>query len=125
MQLYNVLKARQVITQKANLEGLRFATARKFQKFIKLTDDDEKFFVDKRAELIAKYAKVDENGEFIVENGNYTFTDENFAEFSKQFNELNQIEVEIPDTVKVDESELEKISFTIEEVSIIDFLVKE
>lgn len=125
MQLYNVLKARQVITQKANLEGLRFATARKFQKFIKLTDDDEKFFVDKRAELITKYAKVDENGEFIVENGNYTFTDENFAEFSKQFNELNQIEVEIPDTVKIDESELEKISFTIEEVSIIDFLIKE
>lgn len=125
MQLYNVLKARQVITQKANLKGLRFATARKFQKFIKLTDDDEKFFVDKRAELITKYAKVDENGEFIVENGNYTFTDENFAEFSKQFNELNQIEVEIPDTVKVDESELEKISFTIEEVSIIDFLIKE
>lgn len=125
MQLYNVLKARQVITQKANLGGLRFATARKFQKFIKLTDDDEKFFVDKRAELIAKYAKVDKNGEFIVENGNYTFTDENFAEFSKQFNELNQIEVEIPDTVKVDESELEKISFTIEEVSIIDFLIKE
>ena len=125
MQLYNVLKARQVIAQKANLEGLRFATARKFQKFIKLTDDDEKFFVDKRAELITKYAKVDENGEFIVENGNYTFTDENFAEFSKQFNELNQIEVEIPDTVKVDESELEKISFTIEEVSIIDFLIKE
>lgn len=125
MQLYNVLKARQVIAQKANLEGLRFATARKFQKFIKLTDDDEKFFVDKRAELIMKYAKVDENGEFIVENGNYTFTDENFAEFSKQFNELNQIEVEIPDTVKVDESELEEMSFTIEEVSVIDFLIKE
>lgn len=125
MQLYNVLKARRVIVQKANLEGLHFATARKFQKFIKLTDDDEKFFVDKRAELIAKYAKVNENGEFIVENGSYTFTDENFAEFSKQFNELNQIEVEIPDTVKVDESELEKISFTIEEVSIIDFLIKE
>ena len=125
MELINVLNARSVITSKAQVKGVNFKTSFKFMKLLKATDEDEKFYNEKREELIKTFAKKDEDGRIIIENNQYKFTDENLAEINKQISELAATEVEIPETLKFSSEELEKMEFTIEEVSAIYELIKE
>ena len=119
MNLINVLNARKVIASKAQVKGISFGTALKFAKFLRATDEDENFYNQKREELIGNLAMKDENGQFVVENGQYKFTNENFEEFKKQLSELAMTEIEIPENLKFSAQELEKMEFTIEEVSIL------
>ena len=44
MKLINVLNARRVIASKSQAKGVNFRTSFKFMKFIKSTDEDEKFY---------------------------------------------------------------------------------
>ena len=125
MKLINVLNARSVITSKAQVKGVNFKTSFKFMKFLKATDEDEKFYNEKREELTKTFATKDEDGRIIIENNQYKFTDENLAEINKQISELAAMEVEIPETLKFSSEELEKMEFTIEEVSAIYELIKE
>ena len=125
MKLINVLNARSVITSKAQVKGVNFKTSFKFMKFLKATDEDENFYNEKREELIKTFATKDENGKIVIENNQYKFTDENLAEINKQISELAATEVEIPETLKFSSEELEKMEFTIEEVSAIYDLIKE
>ena len=125
MKLINVLNARSVITSKAQVKGVNFKTSFKFMKFLKATDEDENFYNEKREELIKTVATKDEDGRIIIENNQYKFTDENLAEINKQISELAATEVEIPETLKFSSEELEKMEFTIEEVSAIYELIKE
>ena len=125
MKLINVLKARSVITSKAQVKGVNFKTSFKFMKFLKATDEDENFYNEKREELIKTFATKDENGKIVIENNQYKFTDENHAEINKQISELAATEVEIPETLKFSSEELDKMEFTIEEVSAIYDLIKE
>ena len=125
MKLINVLNARSVITSKAQVKGVNFKTSFKFMKFLKATDEDEKFYNEKREELIKTFATKDENGKIVVENNQYKFTDENLAEINKQISELAATEVEIPETLKFSSEELEKMEFTIEEVSAMYEIIEE
>ncbi len=125
MKLINVLNARNVIASKAQVKGVNFKTSFKFMKFLKTTDEDGKFYNEKREELIRTFATKNKDGEIIVENNQYKFTDENLAEINKQLAELAATEVEIPETLKFFSEELEKMEFTIEEVSAIYELIKE
>lgn len=65
MKLINVLNARKVIASKAQAKGVNFGTSFKFMKFIKATDEDEKFYNGKREELIRSLAMKDDKGDFI------------------------------------------------------------
>lgn len=125
MKLIEVLNARKVIASKAQVKGVNFGTSYKFVKFINATEEDEKFYNEKRAELIKTYATKDDNGELVIENNQYKFTDENLAEINKQLNELAATEVEVSDKMKFTEQELDKMEFTIEEVALIYPLIKD
>ena len=125
MKLIDVINARRVIINKASVKGISFGTSFKFMKFMKATDDDQKFYEEKRNELIEKFATKDENGTPIYEDDRYSFTDENFKEVNKQLAELAETEVEISESLKFTEQELDKMEFTIEEVSAIYDLIKE
>ena len=98
----------------------------KFTKFINATEEDEKFYNEKRAELIKTYATKDDKGEFVIKNNQYQFTDENWNAINEKFAELNTTEVDVSDDLKFEASELEKIEgFTLEEVSLIYPLIKD
>ena len=125
MKLIEVLNARKVIARKAQVKGVNFGTSFKFFKFLNAIEEDEKFYNEKRAELIKTYATKDDNGELVIENNQYKFTDENFAEINKQLNELAATEVEVSDKMKFTEQELDKMEFTIEEVALIYPLIKD
>lgn len=124
MKLIDVVNARKVIVNKAAAKGVNFSTAFKFMKFMKATEDDERFYETKRKELIEKFATKDEQGNVIVENNQCSFTDENLKEINKQLVELAETKVEIPESLKFTEQELDKMEFTIEEVSVIYDLIK-
>ena len=44
MKLIDVINARRVIINKASVKGISFGTSLKFMKFMKATDDDQKFY---------------------------------------------------------------------------------
>lgn len=126
MKLIEVLNARKVIASKAQATGAGFRTLLKFKKFINATEEDEKFYNEKRAELIKTYATKDDKGEFVIKNDQYQFTDENWNAINEKFAELNTTEVDVSDDLKFETSELEKIEgFTLEEVSLIYPLIKD
>lgn len=127
MKLIEVLNARKVIASKAQATGAGlFRILLKFTKFINATEEDEKFYNEKRAELIKTYATKDDKGEFVIKNNQYQFTDENWNAINEKFAELNTTEVDVSDDLKFEASELEKIEgFTLEEVSLIYPLIKD
>ncbi len=125
MKLIDVVNARKVIVSKAAVKGVNFWTSFKFMKFMKATEDDERFYETKRKELIEKFATKDEQGNLIVENNQCRFTNENLEEANKELVELAETKVEIPESLKFTEQELDKMEFTIEEVSVIYDLIKE
>lgn len=125
MKLIDVVNARKIIVSKAAAKGVNFGTSFKFMKFMKATEDDERFYETKRKELIEKFATKDEQGNVIIENNQCRFTNENLEEINKQLVELAETKVEIPESLKFTEQELDKMEFTIEEVSIIYDLIKE
>ena len=106
MKLINVLNARRVIASKSQAKGVNFRTSFKFMKFIKSTDEDEKFYNEKREELIKALASKDEDGKLIIENDQYKFTTENFDEINKKLTELANTEVDIPENLKFSSEEL-------------------
>lgn len=59
-------------------------------------------FDESRQTLVKSLADKDENGEPIIENGNYVITDK--AQINKEFAELQMLETEIEfDTISVDD----------------------
>lgn len=125
MKLIDIINARKVIVSKATVKGVNFGTSFKFMKFMKATEDDERFYETKRKELIETFATKDEKGNLVIEDNQYKFTDEGLAEVNKQLVELAETNVEIPESLKFTEQELDKMEFTIEEVSAIYDLIKE
>ena len=66
MQLIKIINARGVIAQYAG-EKIAAQTAYKLFNFLKSTDKDEIFYNEKRKEIIDRYAKKDEEGNYVPE----------------------------------------------------------
>ena len=80
--------------------------AYKIMKFCKSVATDEEFYSEKKREIVDMYAVKDENGQISVdENGMINIIPDKIAEANAAMQELNSIEVEIPN-----------IKFTLEEL---------
>ena len=123
MKLIDVISARNAISNKSK-EPLNFNLAYKFAKFIKATDDDEKFYNTNQEKLIQEYAKRTEDGEFDIKDNRYQFDADKAIELNGKLKELANTEVKI-DGFSFSKEELEKINFTIEEVIAINELISD
>lgn len=82
-----------------------FSLSYKFTKILDKIETDYQYFIKKMREIINKYADKDENGELIIKDNNIQIKKDFISLAEKELNELNNIEVTIPD-----------ISFTVEEL---------
>lgn len=125
MKLVDIVNARKVISTKAT-EKLEFGLAYKFAKFIKLTNDDEDFYVRHQKKLIEQYCKKDDEGNIVPdENGRYQFDDDKIKPLNEKLKELADTDVEILNTCKFTTEELKPIQFSIEEVLALGDLIKD
>lgn len=123
MEILKVVNARQIVLKKQN-QPLKFSTAYKFRKFISETEDAEKFFNEKRNEIVEKYAEKNDNGEIKVdENGNVNFKKEDIETVNKEYSEL--IKTDISVNIKFKPEELESLDLTIAEVDVLADLIEE
>lgn len=107
------LAIRSALTPLVGME-LDFKTSYKIAKLIKSLDDDAKFFEDQMRSILERFAEKDENGSLVYADENKTsvkVTDEKKEECAKCLQELQAIEVEVPD-VKFSIEELQGIKMT-------------
>lgn len=73
-------------------------------------NDDEKYkeYEEKRLETVRKYAKKDENDEFIIENNSYVLA-ENEEEFNKEFDSIKKDFSDFLDSVAENKKIIENI----------------
>lgn len=123
----NFSKISQVKASCEKLKDIKMSikTAYKLSKLSNLLDNEIAFYQEQYKKIIDLYAEKDENG-------NYKFVDENqqnikiqsdkVKEASSAFEELQNLEVELPD-IYFTLDEFEKIEITPEDISgIIDFI---
>ena len=85
-------------------------TAYKFMKLLKAIETEETFFNEKMRDIIFEFGKKDENGQPIfLENGNVEIIEGKEVECNERVRELEDIEVDIPDT-----------KFTLEELEVLE-----
>ena len=85
-------------------------TAYKFMKLLKAIETEETFFNEKMRDIIFEFGKKDENGQPIfLENGNVEIIEGKEVECNERVKELEDIEVDIPDT-----------KFTLEELEVLE-----
>lgn len=99
-------------------------TAYKFMKLIKSIETEETFFNEKMKDIILDFGKKDENGNPVfLENGNVEIIPGKEAECNARVKELEEIEVEIPDT-KFSIDELESFEFSPREIYILEPIIE-
>lgn len=87
-----------------------------------------KAYEETRKNLLERFAKKDEEGKAVIENGNYVIDD--MEQFAKEMNELLTVETEvivqevsIDEFAKCDEAGFDRL--TVSEMAILKFMIKD
>ena len=98
--------------------------AYKLAKLSKAISEDINFYQEKYIEYLEMFGDRDENGDFISNKGNIKIISGLEQECKEKFNELNSIEVEIPN-IKFSLEELEQLNMTMKDMLVFDLFVDE
>jgi hypothetical protein len=113
MKLNKLLQVRRVLSEHAN-EPIPTMLAYKILKFMKSSDTEGAFYDAKLQEIIEQYGKRDESGKVVHANGRISIDKEHIEECQIAIDELGETEIEAP-----------HITFTIHELTPINFSVSE
>lgn len=103
---------------------LKARTAFAVARIAREVEKEYNLFNQSRTELIQKYGEKDENGELkVTEEGNYTVSKDNIAEFNTSFQELLDTEIEI-NAEPVSMDDLGDVDFTPNEVLNLEAFIK-
>ena len=124
MTLYNIQQLTQIfsphITQK-----LPVSVSYKIYKLMRALEEEQKFFEERRQEIINQYGEHDENGQLkISEQGFVQIPEAVRLEAQEKLNELADIDVELPNIAFTIE-ELEGINLSVQDIAILEPLLKE
>lgn len=98
--------------------------AYKLAKLSKAISEDINFYQEKYIEYLELFGERDENGDFVSNKGNIKIISGLEQECKEKFNELNSIEVEIPN-IKFSLEELEQLNMTMKDMLVFDLFVDE
>lgn len=103
---------------------LKARTAFAVARIAREVEKEYNLFNQSRTELIQKYGEKDENGELkVTEEGNYTVSKDNIAEFNTSFQELLDTEIEV-NAEPVSMDDLGDVDFTPNEVLNLEAFIK-
>lgn len=119
MKIYELLKIRGVFLEIKQAQ-MPLKISYQIAKFLHSTDDSSTFYNEKYQSIINQYSERDENGELkLSEDGqSIKIKKETFDECVTALKELEEIDVEIPET-KIDPMGLEHTGLSIEKMYIL------
>lgn len=123
MKLQNLVKTTKTLETLSN-EKINVRLAYKIMKVLKETKNDVDFYQEKGAEIIKKFAEKDDNGEIKLspDGRDIVLQKDKIDDFNKEYTELNDTEVTIPE-IKFEIEELEEVKLSaLDLMSIEEFL---
>ena len=117
--LRDILEGQETL-QKLSNQPLRGRTAFQIGRLLKKLEDVLNSYNETRMQLITKYAKKDENGEYILNDRNeYQFTQENMQTYVDEINKLIMEEVDV-DAGPIKFEDIENLEFTAAETTFLE-----
>lgn len=124
MNILTLINAAKVFNQVTQTK-ISSKLAYKIMKLCKSAAEDEEFYNSKRNEIIETYALRDENGQIVVsDDGMISIMPDKLEEASAALQELNSIEVEMPN-VKFTLAELDELKLSVADMFALDAFIEE
>lgn len=124
MNIVTTISALSIFNQVAQTK-VSSKLAYKIMKLCKALAVEEEFYNEKRSAIIKEYAIKDENGQVnISDDGMIKIIPEKIPEADKALRELNEIEVEVPDT-KFTLDELEELKLSVNDMFVLEAFIEE
>ena len=97
-------------------------------KLLRLSNDlteETKLIEKQRNDLLERYGRKDQDGKLIIENGKISFEDKDIEKIQNEFNELSNLEIEIPNR-NITEEEIENsgLELTLNQLSILNNFIE-
>ncbi len=105
-------------------QKLAFNLSYKIMKLLTSLENDIKFYNQKVQELLDNYAKRDEEGKYIENNGSISIQEDKFQEFQKAYQEIQECEIELPN-IKFTMEELNNLEISPKEVYALKSIIEE
>ena len=123
MKVRDLVKIQKVLKQIENIE-MNAILSYKFSKIANQIKNEAEIVDKTRIKIIEELAEKDENGEFILNNGEYTFSDENKNIVINKLDELLDCDSELQ-IKKIKLDELKDINFTNKQMEALIQIIEE
>ena len=124
MRIYNLIQIKDVFSPHYS-EKLSVALSYKIYKLCNVIEQEEKFFNQKRQEIINDFAQRYENGQIVVnDKGFVQFEADKVEEAHKMLNDLSAVDVDVPN-VKFKIDELSEIKLSVMDMAVLEPLIDE
>lgn len=123
MKIIKIIQAKEVFSphfQKKLSPSLSY----KIYKLCRFAEQEESFYNAKKREIIEQYAKRDENGAIVNNNGMIAIIEDKIDEAKNVINELQSIDVDAPN-VKFTLDELSEIKLSVQDIAALDGFIEE
>lgn len=118
INLYNLINVL-AIEDKLSAQKLPIKVTYRLSKIFSCAHEEANFYQEKLLEILKNYGEKDSNGEIITsENGTVSIQKDKIDECSKELNELQNLELEIPDYF-ISLDSLETIKISLDEISVL------
>lgn len=124
MKIITFINAARIFTEAAQIK-VSPKLAYKIMKFCKSAAEDEKFYIEKRNEIISNYVKRDAEGQIITDdNGLIIIMEDKILEVNQALEALDELEIEIPPITYTIE-ELEELKLSVADMFTLEEFIKE
>lgn len=123
MKIRDLIKIQKVLQQIENIE-MNAILSYKFSKIANQIKNEIEIINETRIKIIEEFAEKDDKGEFIINEGEYTFNSENKSKVIEKLEELLDCESELQfKKIKLDE--LKNINLTNKQMEVLIQIIEE